>query len=340
VLVLRAGALGDTVMVTPLIRRLHDAVPGREVDVLCSAGGAALLRTNPYISRLHVLRLRNLPYFLSFEKLKLVKAIRERHYEFAVVLESAKGYRELLERASIPDIRGFAETPFDPAQHSIVNNLRAGGFANSSGRELDMDLPVSPSASKWATEALAALPRPWVGVHAGYGPLSKKKNQTERLKGWTPDNFIEVSRDLTSRGASIILTGSQEDRPVCEAIAQSLPQDRVLVCAGQTSVEQLVGVIHALDLLVSVDSGPAHMAAALGTPLVVLWGPAILSQVRPLSTTTPIRILNANVPCAPCYGTPLMKECRRNICMEQITPFSVVAAAVEVLSIRRTEPER
>jgi ADP-heptose:LPS heptosyltransferase len=73
------------------------------------------------------------------------------------------------------------------------------------------------------------------------------------------------------------------------------------------------------------------MSAALGTPLIVLWGPAILAQVRPLSSTTPIRILNAAVPCAPCYGTPLMKECRRNICMEALTPAAVLTAAAALL---------
>ena len=339
VLVVRAGALGDTLMATPLIRRLRKAEPGREVDVLCSAGGASLLRTNPYIARIHVLRFRNLPYFFSLEKIQLARTLRERRYEFAVVLESARQYRALLEKAAIRDIRGFAETPFDPAQHAIVNNLRAGGFAGGNGPglepdlnpDLDMDLLVSPSASAWAANALTALPKPWVGVHPGYGPSSKKKNQAERLRGWPRGNFVEVARDLVNRGASIILTGSADDRDMCELIARALPPDRVAVFAGQTNVEQLAGVIQALDLFVSVDSGPAHMAAALGTPLIVLWGPGILRQTRPLSSTTPIRILKVDVACAPCYGTPLMKQCRRNICMEQILPHTVVSAALEML---------
>jgi ADP-heptose:LPS heptosyltransferase len=73
------------------------------------------------------------------------------------------------------------------------------------------------------------------------------------------------------------------------------------------------------------------MAAAIGTPLVVLWGPGIEAQTRPLSTSTPIRILNAHVPCAPCYGTPQMKLCVRNICMEQIQPAEVLSAAADLL---------
>lgn len=72
------------------------------------------------------------------------------------------------------------------------------------------------------------------------------------------------------------------------------------------------------------------MAAALGTPLVVLWGPAILEQVAPLSSSTPIRIVRHPVYCAPCYNTALMKTCRRNICMEGITPEQVLGAIDEL----------
>ena len=73
------------------------------------------------------------------------------------------------------------------------------------------------------------------------------------------------------------------------------------------------------------------MAAAIGTPLVVLWGPGILAQTRPLSSATPIRILRVDVPCAPCYGTPQMRRCIRNVCMERILPSAVVSAALETL---------
>jgi ADP-heptose:LPS heptosyltransferase len=90
-------------------------------------------------------------------------------------------------------------------------------------------------------------------------------------------------------------------------------------------MRELAAVIQSLDVLVSVDSGPAHLAAATGTPLVVLWGPAILEQVRPLSSRTPIALLRHPPPCAPCFETPLMKTCRRNICMESITPREVLA---------------
>ncbi len=116
--------------------------------------------------------------------------------------------------------------------------------------------------------------------------------------------------------------------------ASTLPKNRSRILAGQTTISQFVAAITLSDMLISVDSASAHIAAAVGTPVVVLWGPAILNQTRPLSSTTPIVIVQNPVPCAPCYGTPLMKTCKRNICMEQIGPDEVVRQAMRLLQMR------
>jgi ADP-heptose:LPS heptosyltransferase len=123
-----------------------------------------------------------------------------------------------------------------------------------------------------------------------------------------------------------VFTGSAGDRELADRIAGNLPEGTVRQLAGRTTVRQLAAVIRRTTLFVSVDSGPAHVAAAVGTPLVVLWGPGILDQTRPISTRSPVRIVRHPVHCAPCYGTPLMKTCRENICMQSITPAQALAA--------------
>jgi len=88
--------------------------------------------------------------------------------------------------------------------------------------------------------------------------------------------------------------------------------------AGQLSLLELAALIGRLNVYLTVDTGPAHMAAALGTPLVTLWGPGIFEQTAPISPANPPRILYHRVHCAPCYGTPAMKTCKNNICMKEI----------------------
>jgi ADP-heptose:LPS heptosyltransferase len=324
-------------MVTPLLREMRERLPDAEIDVLCSRLAAELLELTPGVARRFALRYRNLPYALSLEKRKLVRALRSRGYDFAVLLERAERYRLLLERAGIREIRSFRETPFDPRAHAIVNNLKAAGFEDG-GFSLDMEVFLSDDDRKRAAELLSDLRGPRIGIHVGYGPRGKKRSQSERLKGWAPENFAEVAKGLLAWGTSLVFTGSREDRGDVEAILARLPRSGSAVSlAGRTSLRALAAVVEKLDALVSVDSGPAHLAAAMGTPLLVLWGPAILEQVRPLSSRSPVTILRHAPACAPCYETPLMKTCRRNICMESIAPREVLAG-VEALLYRGKNP--
>jgi heptosyltransferase-2 len=333
ILVVRVGALGDTLMVTPLIRSLRKRHPAAEIDFLCSGLAAPLLELNPHLKHLFALRSRNMPLALSLEKRRLVRRLRGRNYPSALLLESAPRYRRLLERAGLRRIRSFREVPFDPAKHAIVNNLNVGGITESSGRDLDMELTLSGEDRDAAARILKGIPAgPLIGVHVGWGPQRRKSRQAERQRGWSLDNFVRLIRMLAGgRTAGVVLTGSSEDREDSAYIAAQFPVGTVRSVAGQTRIRELAALIERLDLLISVDSGPCHMAAALGTPLVVLWGPGRLEQTRPVSSTTPIRIVRHAVACSPCQSTPLQKSCRRNICMEMISPDEVLQQARSLL---------
>jgi ADP-heptose:LPS heptosyltransferase len=333
-LVVRAGALGDTLMVTPLLRALRERFPRAEVDVLGSALAAPLLELTPRVGRLFSLKWRNLPFALSPEKRHVARELARRRYDFAVLLEQAPRYRNLLEEAGVEPIRSFRETPFDPKLHAIRNNLRAAGLDDGSASH-DMDVFLSSSDRSRASELVGegGSRARKIGIHIGYGPRGKKRNQSERLKGWALENFVELGRSLAERGHRLLFTGSREDERDVERVLSKIPASAETVnLSGRTSVRELAAVIERLDLFVSVDSGPAHLAAAVGTPLVVLWGPAILEQVRPISTRAPVVILRHPPACAPCYGTPLMKTCPRNVCMEAIAPGEVALEAERLLA--------
>jgi ADP-heptose:LPS heptosyltransferase len=333
-LIVRAGALGDTLMTTPAIREFRRQHPAVEIDFLASAGGAQLLASNPHLAHIFVLQHRNLPYWLSTEKRRLIQELRARAYDVGIVLEAAPHYRELLERAAIPEIRDFRTTPFDAGLHNIINYARVSGFGDTRAMDFNMELPSPADAIESARLLLAGLPAPIVALHPGYGPGNKKKDQANRLRGWNPQNFARVASQLVSGGASIIFTGSPDDIPLCQEIARTLPSDRTRILAGRTSIPLFIAAIRLSELMISVDSASAHIAAAVGTPLVVLWGPAILHQTRPLSTASPVVVMRKPVPCAPCYGTPLMRTCQRNICMEQIEPEDVLQQARALLEKR------
>jgi ADP-heptose:LPS heptosyltransferase len=283
------------------------------------------------------LKWRNLPLALSLEKLALVRRLRTAGYDLAIVLEHANRYWDLVRRAKPARILGFGEVRFDPALHSSANNLRAAGFDDWAARDLSPQVFLDEKDHGEARQAMASPggSSSVIGLHVGYGPVGRKKgNQDTRLRGWKLENFVEVGRRLSRDGSRIVLTGSREDRDAVSIVERGLPPRSVVNLAGALSVRGLAAAISRMSALISVDSGPAHLAAAVGTPLVVLWGPGILEQTRPIGRAAPVTILTHPPPCAPCYGTPLMKTCQRNICMEAIDGDEVLRATRALLNDR------
>ena len=331
ILLARIGALGDTIMALPVAQALKSRNPSCRVDFLCSASVAPLLELSSHIDRVYPLKHRNVPYRLSREKQKLVKQLKNQRYSRAVLMENAQHFFTILRKTGIQKTSSYVEHRFDPSLHSVENNLRLAGLEGDSEVELKIDLDLaSPSCHGFEAD-LEGLARPWVGIHPGYGPPGRKSDQTTRLKGWPRGSFSRLAQALQERGASVIITGSRQDSRDSQLIADHLDPRRTRVLAGRTTLPQLAGLITTLDLLVSVDSGPAHLGAALGTPLVVLWGPAKWVQTRPLPSTASLELLRQDVPCSPCYDTPAMKSCRRNICMESIRVERVFAACCKSL---------
>lgn len=335
----RVGALGDTLMAAPVVAALKTVHPQAQIDFLCSSSAAPLLELIEGVSTVYCLQRRNLPFFSSPEKWALARRIRAGRHQFAVLLEGAPRYRFLLKMAGLGEIRSFRERPFDPDLHAAANNLRAAGL---DWRSHPLDPRLKPAAAdlRDAAGLLEELPLPVVGLHPGYGPAGKKADQSLRLKGWGSANFSNLAQMLLESGASVVATGSRQDRAEAEAALAGLPAERVRNLAGCTGVRQLAALLSLLALHISVDSGPAHLAAAVGTPLVVLWGPAKLQQVRPLSSASPVQIVRRAVPCAPCYDTPAMKSCRKNVCMQLISPSQVFEAALPLIRETGRIPRR
>ncbi|HEV2423807.1 MAG TPA: glycosyltransferase family 9 protein [Terriglobia bacterium] len=343
--VVRAGAIGDTLMATPLVRAIRGTYPNAYLAFLCARGACDVVRYSPHIDEVIPLAARHLPAWLSPEKSRIVRRLNELRLHALVMLESHPSLTELARRSGaarivsyggLPGVKGAELAIFDPRKHGVENNLHAAELlgVRPYGLHMEMHYPEEFDDRIRERLRLAGIARdaPIVGIHPGWGGRKHSLEQT-RLKSWPPDRFARIARGLVAdRKAHVVLTGAAVDRPLTEFIAR---QSGVacLNLAGELSLLELAALIRRLDVYVSVDSGPAHMAAALGTPLVVLWGPAILEQTRPIpSNPGALRIVREPVPCAPCYGTPLMKTCQDNICMKGIGAERVEALVRELLA--------
>jgi ADP-heptose:LPS heptosyltransferase len=165
-------------------------------------------------------------------------------------------------------------------------------------------------------------------VHASGGRESKQ---------WHLDRFAEVGRTLASQhNATIVLTGSPADRRFVDAVKAGLANARVIDAAGDLDLVLLAALLAKMELFVTSDTGPMHLAAAVGTPVVALFGPADPRRYGPLIEQR--RVVRVDLFCSPCGQVRLPPErCRGHVpdCMDGITVGAVVAAAGELLGSGR-----
>jgi heptosyltransferase-2 len=178
-----------------------------------------------------------------------------------------------------------------------------------------------PCPEEWGARAADKLAHdgPWIGVNPGafYGTA----------KRWIPERFAAAA-DIVARrlDARVVLVGGPQERPLAEAIADGM-QAPVRVLCGETSLGELVGVLARLRLLLTNDSGPMHVAAALGVPLVAVFGSTDVTETAPFAPSA--RVVREETECAPC----MLRECPiDHRCMTRVDVDRVAAAALEFVA--------
>ncbi|HZT72861.1 MAG TPA: lipopolysaccharide heptosyltransferase II [Terriglobales bacterium] len=196
-------------------------------------------------------------------------------------------------------------------------------------------LPAAPAAHLRAEPGLVAawrarLPQlagPRVAIHAGASH--------DLAKRWLPERFAATAAALAAGGAQVVLIGGGDERALAarvraRAVADGAPEARVVDLAGETSLAELLALLTLCDLLIANDSGPMHLAAALGTPVVAIFGPTRECATRPLAAPGRLRIVRAEgVACSPCKLARCPIDHR---CMTRIAAAEVIAAAEAFLA--------
>jgi ADP-heptose:LPS heptosyltransferase len=343
ILVIRSGAIGDTLMVTPLLRAIRASFPGSYVGVVTSAPAAAVLTFNPNVDEVFPIKYRHLPVWANAQKRQIIRRLKKAGLNFVISLESHGDFTELARRIGADRLITFdVRATFDnaevitpqPGEHSTVVNLRAGETigTKSDGPQLEcfypsaLDNRINEELARYGISEKDLV----VGIHAGWGSRQHDPEDT-RLRSWPASRFVEVAKWLAQHfNARIVFTGSRNDIALNDLIGHQAGISYVNA-AGKYTILETAALIRHLDLFLSVDSGPAHIAAAVGTPLVTLWGPGIYSATSPIQGDGPVRILLSAPPCAPCYGTTQMRSCTNNLCMKQIDVEDVKRAISELL---------
>jgi lipopolysaccharide heptosyltransferase II len=341
VLLLRLERIGDLVMTLEAIRDARAAWPDAKIDLAMGAWNAALRPFLPELDRVDTL---SVPWLARGEAglpwarlLRSTRDWRERQYDLVVNFEPDIRSNLLAWLSGAPRRVGYASGgggaflttlgTFDQATHVSTNARRL--IALAAGRDAPATtsvwprLEVPPDARTRMAAVLGQAARPLVGIHASGGRESKQ---------WHLDRFAGVGRALAAtRGATIILTGSGSDEPLVSRVQADMGKAPV-VRVTDLELPELAALLGELDVFITGDTGPMHLAAAMGTPVVALFGPSNPVRYGPRARRE--RILRVDLPCSPCGQVRLPPErCRGHVpdCLNEIGIERVVAAALDLL---------
>lgn len=337
-LVVRFGAMGDMVQFSAAIAAIS-AHHGAPVDVLTNAGASTrVLAGMPQVAQVHHLDHRRWPRWLHPAKRRLERAVVARGVGTVWAFDSVPGVEQRWAAAGLA-VRRCYGLPVPAGTHGSEADalvLRGHGVAAAS------TLPAVLAADGERAAARALL-----AAHGHTGPALvfqpgnsrtmhplHRWRSTRNLKAWPARAWADTGAALLERHpqAALVLAGAPGEWPDCEDIRLLLPpalQPRCVNLAKELPLRTLAGLLAEAALCLSVDTGPAHLAAALGCPLAVLFGPADPAVMAPRGPA-PVAVLRSGVACSPCYGTARRKACRDNICMQRITVAQVLAECARV----------
>ena len=327
ILIVKPSSLGDIIHSLPVLWELRRLYPGAHIGWVVKEAWRDIIADNPLLDEVIVLK-KGVGGFLS-----AVKNIRKAGYDTVIDLQGLfrSGLMTLLSGAS--EKTGFSNAR--ELAHLFYNHKVAvpPGTVHAVERYLEILKPIQNDRphfplytdiddAEWVKDFLRtnnlSHARPLIAVN----PSARWEK-----KRWPITSYAALINQLIRElKAGIIILGSKEDIPLAEKIS-FLASGRPVVSAGKTSLKTLSALLERVDLLVTNDSGPMHIAAALGTPVVALFGPTNPGLTGPYGDGH--IVIRKEMECSPCLRGPCIHG--RPICMEAITEEEVMEAVKATL---------
>lgn len=344
-LFIRFGGLGDILLATPTVRALARAYPGIAIDFVVGGGMADALSGHPLIRHCWVFNKRGTDARLDRFAVFLARLARQR-YDLVVNLHpsaksfamaAASGARRHLTFRKQMGVR--ADTGrVAHAVDDFLKELRPLGIAGSEDRHLDFYVP---SAARDSARAL-------LRAH-GVGPDARllviNPAASRPLNRWAWERFAQIAAQFADQpGVRVVITGAPssfqtvmdglDEVALAAKVADADP--RILNLAGRLSVKEFGALLQFANAFLTCDTGPMHIASAVGTPMIVLSGAADPDRTGPLNASAVV-LIDRQLPCVPCRD----RICRRGDvkCMDDLSTAQAAAALERMLAGGAREPK-
>ncbi|MDD3375481.1 MAG: glycosyltransferase family 9 protein [Candidatus Omnitrophica bacterium] len=339
ILVVRTDRIGDVVLTTPAIQALREAFPNARISILVTSQTRAIVDSNPYLDEVIVYDSKGKDRGF-FRFWSLVFKLMKKHFDLAINYHIKNRTNALLFHACIPCRAGFENIKLGFLLNHTIPDSRIQGIKHESeycldilkslGINIEKKYPLHVSIQKESEEWVEKLflennillKDKVVAVHPGASCISRR---------WSPKRFSQVIDQIAAKHKTkIILIGSDDNQRIAREviIGTSTP---VVDLTGKTSLSQLISLLKRCCLLISNDSGPGHLAAGVGTPVV-----SIFSRNQPGLSATRWRSLgekdiffHKDVGCIQCVA----HDCQKGFqCLNAVQVHEVVGAADQILN--------
>ncbi len=325
ILVVRYSALGDVVLATSVLDPLLAQFPGARIEWVTDRSYVPLLEGLPQIAAVHPLDRQGTGSALS------LRDQLRRRFDVAVDLQN-KVRSAILARAAAPARVTFRRRSAGRAILALLGRDRPLARAHATQLYADALAPLgvtgppgplhvhlSRTARTLAADALWGANPPVVAIAPGARWATKR---------WAPERFAAVADALAAEGAAIVLAGGPDDREAFSAVRSAM-RAPVAADLSPLPIEAAAAALARVQLLVACDSGPVHLATAVGTPVLALFGPTSIVRWAPAA---PGRALSLRLPCSPCsnHGGDFCPQGHHR-CLADLSAGAVLAAAREMI---------
>ncbi len=341
ILIIKPSSLGDVVQALPVLKCLRKRYPDATIDWLVNEELGEVLLDNAYLKAIHLWDRaswrRPGRFFTAVKKaVTLVQRLRRTRYDLVFDLQGLFRSGLIAFLSGAKEVIGFAEARemapifYDRKvaarareMHSVERYMLAVGADASDEKEFPVG--ISPRVSKTTKTLLSQMAydgkRPFVVLAPG---------GRWRTKRWPVESFASLVERLTNEErVQVGLVGSSGERRTTERIA-FLSGSRTMDFSGKTTLRELVCLMKKADVVAGNDSGPIHIAAAVGTPVVGLYGPTSPARTGPYGSQH--TVLTSTLPCSPCFS----RKCSLSVaCMKQISVDAAYQACKRYLAVRR-----
>jgi lipopolysaccharide heptosyltransferase I len=361
ILLIKPSAVGDVIHTIPVLAKLRARYPRARIDWLLTPAIADLIQHHPALTSVVSFARRDYSrlwrsWSAVGELANLVKKLRRAEYDLVVdlhgqfrsallTLVTRAGTRIGFDRPQAESRRKARLLPPAAYQHGWTG-AREGAWVAYTHRiaipTLDvhaverylwlsglLGLPEGPPDFRFPVPAAAKdRVRRLLRKTGGRAPVVLVPGTAWETKQWRLEGFAAVAKHLIATGRQVVLAGVASEQARCTAVARACSE--AVNLAGQTTLSELAALLQRASLCVTNDSGSMHLAAALGRPVVSVFGPTDPLWVGPYGQAQ--AVVRVDVPCAPCYLRTLRRCPHEHRCMTDVTAAQVIARVEQTLA--------